>query len=307
MVVFQAQKSGGIVIQELAKPEWLKIRPSPETDFSVIKSALRKRGLVTVCEEAHCPNMAECWHNQGTATFMILGDTCTRGCRFCAVKTAMRGRPVDPEEPRKLAEAIREMGLDYAVITSVDRDDLPDQGAGHFARCIRAIKETCPQTLVEVLVPDFRGDTRLILRVVEACPDVFAHNIETVRRLQKEVRDPRAGYEQSLLVLEAAKKANPGIITKSSIMLGLGESRGEVLETMRDLRNAGVGIITLGQYLKPKNRRLPVREYVAPGVFEEYKRGAESMGFLYAASGPFVRSSYRAGEFFVKALVAKKK
>ncbi len=293
-------------MEELRKPDWLKIRPAHNTDFSKIKGALRKRGLVTVCEEAHCPNMAECWHNEGTATFMVLGDTCTRGCKFCAVKTSRKGNPVDPFEPKKLAEAIAEMQLDYAVITSVDRDDLPDEGASHFARCISEIKKAHPKTNVEVLIPDFSGKPELLKKIVDAMPDVIAHNVETVKSLQRKVRDPRAGYEQSLKVLENIKRMDQKIFSKSALMLGLGETREEVVQAMKDLRSVGCDILTIGQYLKPKNKFLKVEEYVKPEAFEEYKRIGESLGFLYVASGPFVRSSYRAGELFIKNLIDKK-
>lgn len=285
------------------KPPWLRILP-PAPAFAETKSIVRKNGLVTVCQEAQCPNMAECWSG-GTATFMVLGDTCTRGCRFCAVKSARTGQPPDRTEPERLAQAVAEMKLDYAVITSVDRDDLPDQGAGHFAACIRAIKGRNPAVMVEVLIPDFRGSKELVGRIVDARPDVIAHNIETVRRLQGSVRDRRAGYEQSLSVLRAAKAMNPGIFTKSSLMLGLGEKEEEVVETMQDLRAAGVDIITLGQYLRPSSWHLEVAEYVHPDKFAWYNEQARKMGFLYCASGPFVRSSYRAGELFLKALLQK--
>lgn len=291
---------------EQRKPDWLKIRPAHNTDFSRIKNALRKRGLVSVCEEANCPNMAECWHNEGTATFMVLGDTCTRGCKFCAVKTAMKGKPVDPFEPKKLADAIKEMKLDYAVITSVDRDDLPDEGSGHFARCIVEIKKAHPKTRIEVLIPDFSGRPELLKKIVGAMPDVIAHNIETVRSLQRKVRDPRAGYEQSLRVIENIKKMDERIYSKSALMLGLGEKKEEVVQAMKDLRSAGCDILTIGQYLKPKNKFLKVEEYVKPEVFDEYRKIGEDLGFLYVASGPFVRSSYRAGELFIKNLIDRK-
>ncbi len=291
---------------EQRKPDWLKIRPAHNTDFSRIKNALRKRGLVSVCEEANCPNMAECWHNEGTATFMVLGDTCTRGCKFCAVKTAMKGNPVDPFEPKKLADAIKEMKLDYAVITSVDRDDLPDEGASHFARCIVEIKKAHPKTRIEVLIPDFSGKPELLKKIVGAMPDVIAHNLETVRSLQRKVRDPRAGYEQSLRVIENIKKMDESIYSKSALMLGLGEKKEEVVQAMKDLRSAGCDILTIGQYLKPKNKFLKVEEYVKPEVFDEYRKIGEELGFLYVASGPFVRSSYRAGELFIKNLIDRK-
>lgn len=290
--------------EPLEKPDWLKIKPGRGEAFAGVSRTVRDLGIVTVCQEAHCPNLAECW-TKGTATFMVLGDTCTRGCRFCAVKTGFRGQVVDENEPAKIAAAVKAWGLKYVVITSVDRDDLPDQGASHFAECIRAVKTQKPDVLVEVLTPDFRGDLDAIKTVVAAGPDVFAHNIETVRRLQKSVRDPRAGYEQSLCVLEAAKKAG-ALYTKSSIMLGLGENQDEVLQALDDLRNAGVDVVTFGQYLRPSLRQLPVHEYVAPEQFEAYRKMAESMGFLYCASGPFVRSSYHAGELFFKHMLGRR-
>lgn len=291
---------------EPEKPSWLKIRPSYNLDFSKIKNALRKRGLVTVCEEAHCPNMSECWHNEGTATFMVLGDTCTRGCRFCAVDTAMKGQLVDKDEPKKLAEAIAEMGLDYAVITSVDRDDLDDQGSNHFAECIKEIKKQRPETLVEVLIPDFRGDFDCLQKIIDAKPDVIAHNVETVDRLQKKVRDFRANYRQSLNVLEQVKRKDPNIFTKSAIMVGLGEREEEVKECMNHLREINCDILTIGQYMRPKTSILAVKEYVTPEQFRRYEIQGLSKGFLYVASGPFVRSSYRAGELFIKEIIERR-
>ena len=278
----------------LVKPPWLKIQLKREESFDKIDATMKKYNLHTVCQEAHCPNISECW-NSGTATFMIMGDVCTRGCRFCAVKS---GRPLvlDHEEPRKLARAVKEWGLGYIVITSVDRDDLPDQGSQNFASCIQEARRENPKTLIEVLVPDFRGNEECIKTIVSACPDVFAHNIETVRRLQN-VRDARASYEQSLFVLKKSKEF--GIkYSKSSLMLGLGETEQEIIEAMRDLRAIGVDIITFGQYLQPSNKHVQITEYVHPDKFEHFKKIAEDMGFLYCASGPFVRSSYRAGEFF---------
>ncbi|MBI2143011.1 lipoyl synthase [Candidatus Woesearchaeota archaeon] len=291
------------------KPEWLKIRPPTET-FTELRQLISHFGLHTVCEEAHCPNMSECWSG-GTATFMVLGDTCTRGCKFCAVKTGNPKGAVSNAEPLMLARCVKEMNalngggsgsqkMDYIVITSVDRDDLPDQGASHFARCIAEVKKANPGIMVEVLTPDFRGSVECVKTIVDANPDVFDHNIETVRRLQRKVRDPRAGYEQSLSVLAAVKDINPGIFTKSSVMLGLGETEDEVVEAMRDLRGIDVDILTLGQYLRPSGWHLAVAEYVAPERFNKLKLLGEGLGFKYVAAGPFVRSSYRAGELFVK-------
>lgn len=291
------------------KPGWLKIRPPTEA-FSELKELVSHFGLHTVCQEAHCPNMSECWSG-GTATFMVLGDTCTRGCRFCAIKTGNPRGVVNKAEPFLLAQGIREMNrlssskLDYIVITSVDRDDLPDQGASHFASCITEIKKANPGIMVEVLTPDFRGSLDCVKTVVAAGPDVFDHNLETVRRLQKRVRDARAGYDQSLAVLAAVKQLNPKIVTKSSLMLGLGETETEIVESMNDLLAIGVGILTLGQYLRPSSWHLPVAEYVSPEKFNKLKLAGERLGFKYVAAGPFVRSSYRAGELFVKSVLQR--
>ncbi len=269
--------------------------------YAGIKARARQLDLHTVCEEARCPNIGECW-SAGTATFMVMGEVCTRGCHFCAVTTRKNGAPLDPDEPRKVAAAIAELGLDYVVVTSVDRDDLPDQGAGHFAACIAAIRAASPRTMVEVLIPDFRGDSRLVQIIVDAAPDVIAHNLETVRRLTPSVRDPRAGYEQSLAVLAALKQQRPLGLTKSSLMVGLGESAAEMEQAMRDLRAVGCDFLTVGQYLRPtgKDAHLPVAEYIHPDLFAEYERLGLSLGFKYVASGPLVRSSYKAGEFFIR-------
>ncbi len=280
------------------KPEWLKIRPPSGEKYLMIKGLKEGLELHTVCEEAHCPNIYECWGG-GTATFMVMGDLCTRHCRFCAVKSGRPNGYLDPLEPVKLAYAIRRMNLRYVVVTSVDRDDLEDGGASHFAACIREIRRLNPSIYIEVLIPDFRGDVEALKRVVEARPHVVAHNIETVRRLTPAVRDPRAGYDQSLAVLENIKKLDGGIYTKSSIMVGLGESKEEVVSAMKDLRGVGVDFLTIGQYLQPSNGHIPVKEYVHPDVFEEYRLIGESLGFKYVASGPLVRSSYKAGEYFI--------
>jgi lipoic acid synthetase len=266
---------------------------------------LRERDLNTVCEEANCPNLGECWSGRngpGTATFMLLGDRCSRGCNFCDVKTGGM-EPPDPEEPSQVADAVAEIGLDYVVLTSVDRDDLPDQGAGHFARTIRAIKRADQSILVEALVPDFQGESHLVDEVLQAEPDVFAHNVETVDRLQWPVRDRRAGYEQSLSVLRQAAR-DPDTYAKTSLMLGVGEYPHEVYQTLRDLKGVGVDIVTLGQYLQPSRSHLEVSEFVHPDMFDTWKRVAEDkIGFLYCASGPMVRSSYQAGELFVEAVL----
>ncbi len=287
------------------KPDWLKTRPPAGERFAEIKRSLRERDLHTVCEEASCPNMGECWSGRdgpGTATFMLMGDRCSRGCNFCDVATGGMA-PLEPEEPANVADAVADIGLDYVVLTSVDRDDLPDQGAGHFARTVEAIKARDPGVLVEALVPDFRGEPDLVDRVLAAGPDVFAHNVETVERLQWPVRDRRAGYRRSLGVLRRADREFDGY-TKTSLMLGVGEHDHEVYQTLRDVREAGVDVVTLGQYLQPSRTHLDVAEYVHPGKFETWREVAEAeLGFLYCASGPMVRSSYRAGELFVDALL----
>lgn len=279
------------------KPSWLKIPYVRTTEFDQIKAQLKTSKLVTVCEEAHCPNLNECW-SKGTATFMVLGDTCTRGCRFCNIKTGAKGQEIDPLEPMKVASAIRKWGLKYVVITSVDRDELPDQGATHFAQVIRAVKNQSPQTKIEVLIPDFRGEKELIKKIVDAKPDVIAHNIETVQRLQNKVRDLRANYDQSLSVLKTVKELDASIYTKSSIMLGLGEEKDEVLKAMEDLRAIGTDFFTLGQYLQPSDWHVKVKEFIHPNLFEEYKKQGLQKGFLFVASGPYVRSSYKAEAYF---------
>jgi lipoic acid synthetase len=287
------------------KPDWLKMRPPSGQRFTEIKRELRDRNLHTVCEEANCPNLGECWSGRdgpGTATFMLMGDRCSRGCNFCDVQTGGM-EALDPDEPANVADAVAEIGLDYVVLTSVDRDDLPDQGAAHFARTIRAIKERDPSILVEVLIPDFQGQPELVRKIVDARPDVIAHNVETVERLQWPVRDRRAGYEQSLSVLEQVT-AESDIYTKTSIMLGLGEYAHEVYQTLSDLREADVDVVTLGQYLQPSRSHLDVYDYVHPDAFDTWRRVAEEeLDFLYCASGPMVRSSYKAGELFVDALI----
>jgi lipoic acid synthetase len=282
------------------KPDWLRIRPPGGGEYADLKRQLRERGLHTVCEEARCPNVEECWGG-GTATLMLLGDTCTRGCAFCAVKTARRPPPPDADEPRKAAESVRLMGLDYVVLTSVDRDDLPDGGAGHFAACVRAVRAASPGTLVEVLVPDFQGDAVALATLLASRPDVVAQNLETVERLTHPVRDPRAGYRQTLDLLARVKRLLPGTLTKSSLMLGLGERDDELRAAMADLRAAGADFLTLGQYLRPTPRHLPVQRYVSPEEFARWATEGEALGFRHVASGPLVRSSYRAGEFAIRA------
>jgi lipoic acid synthetase len=280
-------------------PDWIrKTIPDPGA-VRRLEGMMRTASLNTVCESARCPNLGECWSHK-TATFMILGDTCTRNCGFCAIKV---GKPpaADPEEPARVAEAAREMGLRHVVVTSVTRDDMPDQGAGQFADTIEALRQAIPGVIVEVLTPDFQGKRWLIKVVTDARPEIFNHNIETVERLSPEVR-PQARYHRSLEVLQDARRLGEGIYTKSGIMLGLGETRDEVLTALHDLRQAGVDAVTIGQYLRPTAHHLPVREYVRPEAFAEYKRLGEAMGFLFVASGPFVRSSHNAIEFSRKVM-----
>lgn len=288
------------------KPSWIKMRAPAGERYLQIKDLLKGLNLATVCQEAQCPNIGECWGG-GTATIMLMGEVCTRGCRFCNVKTGNPKGAIDKEEPRKVAYAVSQMGLDYVVLTSVDRDDLPDHGAEHFASTVRQLKSLSPNLIVEVLTPDFSGVLERIHRLVDAEPDVFAHNMETVERLTPTVRDRRAGYGQSLRVLEAVKAHDDSRYTKTSLMLGLGETEEEVRQTLRDLRAVGCDVVTFGQYLQPQKRHLPVQEFITPERFAEWQAEAEGMGFLYVASGPLVRSSYRAGEFFMKGVIERRK
>ncbi|MWG34916.1 lipoyl synthase [Halomarina oriensis] len=287
------------------KPDWLKMRPPSGQRYTEIKRTLRDHDLHTVCEEANCPNLGECWSGRdgpGTATFMLMGDRCSRGCNFCDVETGGM-EPLDEDEPANVAEAVAEIGLEYVVLTSVDRDDLEDGGSAHFAETIRQIKRRDPSILVEVLIPDFAGDREAVRRIVEAGPDVVAHNVETVERLQWPVRDRRATYEQSLAVLEQVSEESD-IYTKTSLMLGVGEYDHEVYQALSDLHEADVDVVTFGQYLQPSRSHLEVFDYVHPDTFDVWERVAEEeFGFLYCASGPMVRSSYKAGELFVEALV----
>ncbi|MFC3959216.1 lipoyl synthase [Halovivax cerinus] len=296
------------------KPDWLKMQPPSGREFAGIRETLREHDLHTVCEEANCPNLGECWSGGagtgsgegGTATFMLMGEKCSRACNFCDVQTGGMD-PLDPDEPENVADAIAEIGLDYVVLTSVDRDDLPDQGAGHFAETIREIKRRHPGILVEVLIPDFRGEAHLVRKIIDADPDVIAHNVETVERLQFPVRDRRAGYEQSLGVLEQIDRESD-IYTKTSVMLGHGEYDHEVYQTLADCRERGVDIVTLGQYLQPSRNHLDVKRYDHPDKYETWRRVAEDeLDFLYCASGPMVRSSYKAGELFVDAILREGK
>ncbi len=290
--------------EKLIKPEWLKVKAPSGENYLRIKDMLGQLKLATVCQEARCPNIAECWSG-GTATFMLMGEVCTRGCRFCNVKTGNPKGAIDNDEPEKVGYAIAQMGLEYVVITSVNRDDLLDQGAEHFARTIRSIRANDKKLIVEILTPDFRGDEACIELVVRSGPHVFAHNVETIERLTPAVRDPRATYQQTMKVLSFVKKIDPKKYTKSSIMLGLGEQPDEVLQTLKDLRSAGCDIVTFGQYLQPTKRHIKLKRYIAPEEFVNWQKTAESLGFLYVASGPLVRSSYRAGEFFMKGVIEK--
>ncbi|MFW6277882.1 MAG: lipoyl synthase [Halorhodospira sp.] len=275
------------------KPEWLKARAPGGASYRQVRSIVHRHKLSTVCEESHCPNLGECW-SHGTATFMVLGSICTRACRFCSVDTGNPRGQLDPEEPAHCAESVRLMGLRYVVLTSVDRDDLPDGGAQHYAECVQAIKRENPQTAVEALTPDFRGDLAAVRTVVDAGLEVFAHNVEVVSRLSPAVRDPRAGYEQSLQVLAAAKRMRPELLTKSSLMVGIGETDEELLTAFDDLRHAGVDLLTLGQYLQPTRNHAPVDRFVSPEAFEQLREAGLARGFREVVAGPLVRSSYRA-------------
>jgi lipoic acid synthetase len=274
-------------------PAWLRARMASGAEFSTVKSIVREHRLSTVCEEAKCPNIGECW-NAGTATIMLMGSVCTRACRFCAVDTGNPRGWLDTEEPANVARSVQLMGLKYVVLTSVNRDDLADGGAGHYAAAVRAIKARNPGTAVEALTPDFQGVLPDVNLVLDSGVDVFAQNIETVRRLTHPVRDARAGYEQTLDVLRAAKAYKPAVLTKSSLMLGLGESDEEIRGAMIDLRAAAVDILTLGQYLRPTPNHLPVERFVTPREFDAYREWALALGFLECVAGPLVRSSYRA-------------
>lgn len=283
-------------------PEWLTIRlPRPET-IKQVESMMRDKNLHTVCESARCPNLPECWSKK-TATFMILGDTCTRSCGFCAIKVG-RGLQVDPEEPANVAGVANDLGLKHVVVTSVARDDLADEGAGQFAETILALHKANPLMIVEVLTPDFKGKEWCVKLVTDARPEIFNHNVETVPRLHTVVR-PQAKYERSLGVLEKVKELDPAIYTKSGIMLGLGETRDEVVATLKDLRHRGVDAVTIGQYLRPTMRHLPVNEFIPPSEFKEYETIGQDLGFAFVASGPFIRSSYNAIEFSKKVMAER--
>ncbi|KAF3482351.1 lipoyl synthase [Arthroderma uncinatum] len=291
-------------------PSWLKTSIPDSSSYKKIKNDLRGLNLHTVCEEARCPNISECWGGDSkaaaTATIMLMGDTCTRGCRFCSVKTSRTPPPLDPHEPENTAEALSRWGLGYVVMTAVDRDDLVDGGARHFAETVRRIKAKAPNILVECLTGDFSGDLKMVALMAESGLDVYAHNVETVEALTPFVRDRRATFQQSLSVLRGAKATKPDLITKTSIMLGLGETEDQAMDALRQLRAAQVDIVTFGQYMRPTKRHMAVHEYVRPDVFDMWKEKAMEMGFLYCASGPLVRSSYKAGEAFIENVLKKR-
>ena len=281
------------------KPKWLRAKMPSGVNFSGVRQTVKEHRLSTVCEESMCPNIGECWNN-GTATIMVMGSVCTRACRFCAVDTGNPHGWLDAEEPANTARAVNLMGLKYVVLTSVDRDDLADGGAAHYAACIRETKKLNPQTAVEALTPDFNGNLQDVETVVDAGLEVFAQNVETVRRLTHPVRDPRASYDQTLAVLAHAKRHRPDVLTKTSLMLGLGEQDHEIMQTMHDLREVGVDILTLGQYLRPTPNHLAVERYVTPDEFDAYREEGLEKGFLEVVAGPLVRSSYRADRVLEK-------
>lgn len=279
----------------MKKPEWLKVKIPSGHEFRAVFDLLKQYNLSTVCEEAHCPNMHECW-NKKSATIMILGKICTRACRFCSVKTGDPGGKLDPEEPSHVAEVIKKLGLKYVVITSVDRDDLEDYGSTHYAATISAIKEENPETRVEALIPDFSGHRVHLQKVIDVRPFVLGHNVETVERLTKDIRDRRCGYEKSLEVLRLIKKLDNSIYTKSGLMVGLGEEKQEIIQTLKDLDAVDVDVVTIGQYLQPTKKNHFVQKYYTPEEFESFKKAGEEMGIKHVVSGPLVRSSYHASE-----------
>jgi lipoic acid synthetase len=279
--------------ERLAKPRWLRPKIQGGARSDQVRDVIHEHGLATVCEEAKCPNRSECW-SAGTATIMLMGDVCTRACRFCSVNTGNPRGWLDEDEPAKTAASVRLLGLSYVVLTSVNRDDLPDGGAGHYARCVARVKQENPGTAVEALTPDFLGQLRDVETVVDSGIEVFAQNVETVRRLTHPVRDPRAGYEQTLAVLRHAKQHRPDVLTKTSLMLGLGETDEEILEAMHDLRHHAVDVVTFGQYLQPTRHHLPVARFVTPEEFQRYREWGLELGFTEVVSGALVRSSYRA-------------
>ncbi|KUJ13866.1 mitochondrial Lipoyl synthase [Mollisia scopiformis] len=292
-------------------PTWLKTPIPDNSNYKKIKKDLRGLNLHTVCEEARCPNISDCWGGSdkaaATATIMLMGDTCTRGCRFCSVKTLKTPQPLDPHEPEHTAEALSRWGLGYVVLTSVDRDDLVDGGARHFTETIMKIKQKKPDMLVEALTSDYAGNLDMVAMVANSGLDVYAHNVETVEELTPMVRDRRATFRQSLDVLAAAKQAKPGLITKTSIMLGLGETEEQLWAALKELRKVDVDVVTFGQYMRPTKRHMKVEEYVHPDTFELWRQRALDLGFLYCASGPLVRSSYKAGEAFIENVLKKRR
>jgi lipoic acid synthetase len=292
-VIKDGIKASATERERLAKPDWLKMRVTNSPKFEAVKSIVHEHRLATVCEEAKCPNISECW-SAGTATIMLMGDVCTRACRFCSVNTGNPGGWLDPDEAANTAEAVRLMGLKYVVLTSVNRDDLADGGAGHYAAVVRATKALNPNTAVEALTPDFLGDLRAVEILLDSGIEVFAQNVETVARLTHPVRDPRAGYQQTLSVLAHGKAYRPDVITKTSLMLGLGEQEDELKACMDDLRRHAVDVLTLGQYLQPTRHHMPVARFVTPDEFALYREWGLERGFLEVVSGVFVRSSYRA-------------
>ncbi|NDH40519.1 MAG: lipoyl synthase [Gammaproteobacteria bacterium] len=292
-VIKDGIKASSADTARVAKPEWLRMRLHSSPKFESVRSIVHEHRLATVCEEAKCPNISECW-SAGTATIMLMGDVCTRACRFCSVNTGNPGGWLDAEEPANTAEAVRLMGLKYVVLTSVNRDDLPDGGAGHYAAVVQATKALNPETAVEALTPDFLGEKSSVNLLLDSGVDVFAQNVETVERLTHPVRDPRAGYQQTLDVLAHGKAYRPDVITKTSLMLGLGEREDELKACMDDLRSHSVDVLTLGQYLQPTRNHLPVERYVTPEEFERYREWGLERGFMEVVSGVFVRSSYRA-------------
>lgn len=292
---------GGLDIRH-RKPDWLRVKAPQSQQYFTLKKMVKQKGLHTVCEEAACPNIGDCWAS-GHLTVMILGDTCTRGCAFCNIKTG-RPNPINEKEPKELAGMVADLGLKHVVMTSVDRDDLPDGGANHWAKCVTLIREKAPDTTIEILTPDFRRKEENIDIVADSQPDVYNHNLETVPRLYREVR-PGARYFGSLRLLDHVKQRHPQMFTKSGLMVGLGEQRDEVLQVMDDMRAAGVDFITIGQYLRPSARHYPVKEYVTPEQFEDYERQAKLRGFLMVASGALVRSSFHADAYFEELVKAR--
>ena len=303
-------KPGGKQKEITRLPSWLQTPIPNNANYKAIKRDLRGLNLHTVCEEARCPNISDCWggsdKSAATATIMLMGDTCTRGCRFCSVKTSKAPPPLDPHEPEHTAEALKRWGLGYVVLTSVDRDDLADGGANHFAETIMKIKQKAPGMLVEALTGDYGGELTMVEKVAVSGLDVYAHNVETVEALTPVVRDRRAKFRQSLAVLRHAKESKPGLITKTSIMLGLGETEEQLWDTLRELRAHDVDVVTFGQYMRPTKKHMPVHTYVTPEVFNMWRVRALDMGFLYCASGPLVRSSYKAGEAFIENVIKKR-